>query len=231
MFFLSLNRTYTSGWPMIKLQPGIRQMLKSACTIWNQPAAGGNLTHKSINTKAMNKRKVIEQEIKTLTVYRIECSFCGDVWDTDFQTLEDFISEIEPDFHIATSQEFKATELICDSCLSDGSVDWVEVETDEPEAMNKARAPHYDKTNIVIRRMKSGQIVAFFPDTYLPGMDQVAMYSNGRFTMQEAELIDQLGMPTYNEYEPLLNELQSLGYNPVILSNTFSAKKIRNAHG
>lgn len=81
---------------------------------------------------------------------------------------------------------------------------------------------NYDRVNIAMRRM-DGEIIAFFPDSYCQETDQFCVYRTGRrFEMKDAELLDRLGMPTYTEYEPLLNELQAIGYAPVVLSKSYT---------
>lgn len=65
-------------------------------------------------------------ESETVSVHRVECGNCGEVWETEHQTLDDFISEIAPDFHVAISEEYGAQGLICDTCFNDEESDWRE---------------------------------------------------------------------------------------------------------
>jgi Fe2+ or Zn2+ uptake regulation protein len=76
----------------------------------------------------MKKRKLIEQDVETITTHQIECGSCGNVFQSESDTVEEFISEIENDIHYAISKEYGLQGLICDDCFNDEDSDWKEYE-------------------------------------------------------------------------------------------------------
>jgi hypothetical protein len=79
-----------------------------------------------------------------------------------------------------------------------------------------------DKNDVAFRII-DGIVTAFFPDTNSKVLDDVITYqSEAGFQIMDSELIDSQSMASYNQYEPLLNELTEKGFRITVLSQSYS---------
>lgn len=69
------------------------------------------------------------------------------------------------------------------------------------------------------RETDRNEIIAFFPKEKADLKGNISSYMHvGQHSGADPMLIMTLSIPTYDEYEPLLQELISIGYEPNVLS-------------
>lgn len=86
------------------------------------------------------------------------------------------------------------------------------------------------KTEIIFRKFKDGEIIAFFPYQYHNIMKgEILSYMHiGQHGGASPELIKELEECTPEEYESLLNELKMIGYkNIYVINGVFENCKIK----
>lgn len=85
----------------------------------------------------------------------------------------------------------------------------------------KQTTPDKEKTKVVFRKFKDGDIVAMFPE--LPAVSHDAwlctVYAHqGQHGSGDPHLINRTALATSTEYALLKRELESIGYNLTVLS-------------
>ena len=74
------------------------------------------------------------------------------------------------------------------------------------------------KTKVIFRKFEDGDVIALFPDEIGDNKGNISSYMHiGQHSAATPELIYSLSPASFSEYEPLMNELTSLGYDLEIL--------------
>lgn len=86
------------------------------------------------------------------------------------------------------------------------------------------------RTEIIFRKFKDGEIIAFFPYQFWNVMKgEITSYMHvGQHGSASPELINELEQCTPKEYESLLNELKMIGYENIqVINGTFENCKLK----